>query len=137
VSAVKAFAGVEDLLAVLPSLAQERLENVDFGTYTQESDRYWVNAKRSSKNWSLGNSRARQSGHCQMDRPADENRSLRTIRGYSDIMKRMSDEVKNRPLRELGADPTIMEREIGRIRELLKHKKRGGQAMATGLSRGS
>src|SRR5260370_30036427 len=42
----------------------------------------------------------------------DESRSLRTIRGYADIMKRMSDEVKNRPLRELGADPTIMEREI-------------------------
>src|SRR5262249_61786865 len=31
-----AFAGVDDLLAVLPSLAQERLENVDFGTYTQD-----------------------------------------------------------------------------------------------------
>jgi integrase len=65
----------------------------------------------------------------------DEGRSPRTIRGYADIMKRMSDEVKNRPLRELGADPTIMEREIGRIRELLKHKKRGGQAMATAVAR--
>src|SRR5713101_3145094 len=31
-----AFAGVDDLVAVLPSLAQENLENVDFGTYTQE-----------------------------------------------------------------------------------------------------
>ena len=31
-----AFAGVDDLLAVLPSLAQERLDNVDFGTYTQD-----------------------------------------------------------------------------------------------------
>src|SRR5215468_8686554 len=31
-----AFAGVDDLLAVLPSLAQERLENVDFGAYTQD-----------------------------------------------------------------------------------------------------
>jgi integrase len=65
----------------------------------------------------------------------DEGRSPRTIRGYADIMKRMSDEVKNRALRELGADPTIMEREIGRIRELLKHKKRGGQAMATAVAR--
>ena len=65
----------------------------------------------------------------------DENRSLRTIRGYADIMKRMSDEVKSRPLRELGADPTIMEREIGPIRELLKHKKRGGQPMATAVAR--
>src|SRR5712664_3046374 len=31
-----AFAGVDDLLAVLPSLAQEDLANVDFGTYTQD-----------------------------------------------------------------------------------------------------
>jgi|SRR6516225_4804540 len=31
-----AFAGVDDLVAVLPSLAQENLANVDFGTYTQE-----------------------------------------------------------------------------------------------------
>src|SRR6266849_71474 len=31
-----AFAGVDDLIAVLPSLAQERLENVDFGTYPQD-----------------------------------------------------------------------------------------------------
>jgi hypothetical protein len=65
----------------------------------------------------------------------DEGRSRRTIGGYGDIMKRLSDEVKNRPLRELGADPSIMEREIERIRELLKHKKRGGQAMATAVAR--
>src|SRR5215475_3241622 len=31
-----AFRGVDDLVAVLPSLAQEDLDNVDFGTYTQE-----------------------------------------------------------------------------------------------------
>src|SRR5215470_5859601 len=31
-----AFAGVDDLIAVLPSLGQENLQNVDFGTYTQE-----------------------------------------------------------------------------------------------------
>src|SRR6266436_9756183 len=31
-----AFAGVDDLVAVLPALRQENLENVDFGTYTQE-----------------------------------------------------------------------------------------------------
>src|SRR6266853_3363800 len=31
-----AFSGVNDLIAVLPSLAQEDLENVDFGTYTQD-----------------------------------------------------------------------------------------------------
>src|SRR5256712_8976391 len=31
-----AFRGVEDLVAVLPSLAQENLDNIDFGTYTEE-----------------------------------------------------------------------------------------------------
>jgi tricarballylate dehydrogenase len=31
-----AFSGVDDLIAVLPSLAHENLQNVDFGTYTQE-----------------------------------------------------------------------------------------------------
>jgi tricarballylate dehydrogenase len=31
-----AFRGVDDLIAVLPSLAQEDLSNVDFGTYTHE-----------------------------------------------------------------------------------------------------
>src|SRR5882757_6818619 len=31
-----AFSGVNDLIAVLPSLAQENLDNVDFGAYTQE-----------------------------------------------------------------------------------------------------
>jgi tricarballylate dehydrogenase len=31
-----AFAGVDDLIAVLPSLAQENLANVDFGTYTED-----------------------------------------------------------------------------------------------------
>jgi tricarballylate dehydrogenase len=31
-----AFRGVDDLIAVLPSLAQENLENIDFGTYTEE-----------------------------------------------------------------------------------------------------
>src|SRR5260221_9754231 len=31
-----AFSGVNDLIAVLPSLAQENLDDVDFGAYTQE-----------------------------------------------------------------------------------------------------
>src|SRR5712675_1413417 len=31
-----AFSGVDDLVSVLPSLAQEDLSNVDFGTYTQD-----------------------------------------------------------------------------------------------------
>jgi tricarballylate dehydrogenase len=31
-----AFRGVDDLIAVLPSLAQENLERIDFGTYTEE-----------------------------------------------------------------------------------------------------
>src|SRR5258705_13102069 len=32
-----AFSGVDDLISVLPSLAQEDLSNVDFGTYTRIS----------------------------------------------------------------------------------------------------
>src|SRR5258705_12947263 len=31
-----AFSGVDDLIAVLPSLATENLDEVDFGAYTQE-----------------------------------------------------------------------------------------------------
>src|SRR5215468_6643795 len=31
-----AFSGIDDLIAVLPSLAQENLDDVDFGTYTPE-----------------------------------------------------------------------------------------------------
>ena len=31
-----AFRGVEDLIAVQPSLAQENLDNIDFGTYSEE-----------------------------------------------------------------------------------------------------
>jgi integrase len=65
----------------------------------------------------------------------DRGKSRRTIDAYGDIMNRLSDDVKNRPLRELGADPTIMEREVERIRGLLKHKKRGGFAMATACAR--
>jgi integrase len=65
----------------------------------------------------------------------DEGRSRRTIGGYNDIMKRLSDGVKNRPLRELAADPTIMEREVERIREILSKKKRGGFAMSTAAAR--
>ena len=65
----------------------------------------------------------------------DEGRSRRTIGGYGDIMRRLSDEVKNRPLRELAADPTIMEREVERIRAVLHDKKRGGRAMATAAAR--
>jgi hypothetical protein len=65
----------------------------------------------------------------------DDGRSERTIDGYGHVMKRLSDRVKQRPLRELAGDPTIMEREVERIREVLRHKKRGGQAMATAAAR--
>ena len=65
----------------------------------------------------------------------DDQRSERTIGGYSDVFNRLSDEVKSRPLRELANDPTIMEREVERIRELLQNKKRGGRAMATAAAR--
>lgn len=68
-------------------------------------------------------------------RLVDDQRSERTIGGYSDVFKRLSEGVKNRPLRELANDPTIMEREVERIRELLQNKKRGGRAMATAAAR--
>src|SRR5437762_12312129 len=56
----------------------------------------------------------------------DDGRSERTIEGYGDVFKRLSERVKQRPLRELAGDPTIMEREVDRIREVLREKKRGG-----------
>ncbi len=68
-------------------------------------------------------------------RLADDERSDRTIGGYGDILKRLSDDVKNRPLRDLASDPTVMEREVERIRVLLHNKKRGGRAMATAAAR--
>ena len=39
------------------------------------------------------------------------------------MFRRLSEDVKNRPLRELANDPTIMEREVERIRVLLHNKK--------------
>ena len=65
----------------------------------------------------------------------DDQRSERTIGGYGDVFKRLSDDVKNRPLRDLANDPTIMEQEVERIRALLHNKKRGGRAMATAAAR--
>ena len=65
----------------------------------------------------------------------DDQRSDRTIGGYNDVFKRLSEDVKDRPLRELANDPTIMEGEVERIRELLRNKKRGGRAMATAAAR--
>jgi integrase len=68
-------------------------------------------------------------------RLVNDQRSDRTIGGYSDVFKRLSDDVKNRSLRDLANDPTIMEREVERIRALLHNKRRGGQAMATAVAR--
>jgi integrase len=68
-------------------------------------------------------------------RLTDDGRSNRTIEGYEHIFRRLSNEVKQRPFREVGADPTIMEREVTRIRELLRDKPRGGRAMATAAAR--
>ena len=65
----------------------------------------------------------------------DDAKSKRTIEGYEHIVKRMSDDVKKRPLRVLAADPTIMEGEVARIREILRDKPRGGRAMATAVAR--
>jgi len=68
-------------------------------------------------------------------RLADDGRSQRTIEGYEDMFRRLSDDVKQRPLGELGTDPTIMEGEIARIRKLLRDKPRGGRAAATAAAR--
>jgi integrase len=68
-------------------------------------------------------------------RLVDDQRSERTIGGYGDVFNRLSDDVKIQPLSELANDPTIMEREVERIRSLLQHKKRGGRAMATAAAR--
>jgi integrase len=68
-------------------------------------------------------------------RLVDDGRSDRTIGGYGDVLNRLSDDVKNRPLRDLANDPMIMEREVERIRTLLQNKKRGGRAMATAAAR--
>ena len=68
-------------------------------------------------------------------RLTDDGRSQRTIDGYEDVFQRLSDDVKQRPLLELGMDPTIMEREVARIRKLLRNKPRGGRAMATAAAR--
>jgi integrase len=65
----------------------------------------------------------------------DDGRSERTIDGYQDVFHRLSDDIKQRPLMELGVDPTIMEGEIARIRKLLRNKPRGGQAMSTAVAR--
>jgi hypothetical protein len=65
----------------------------------------------------------------------DDQRSDRTIGGYGDVFKRLSDGVKDRPLRDLANDPTIMEQEVERIRALLHNKKPGGRARATAAAR--
>ncbi|MBX9841912.1 MAG: integrase arm-type DNA-binding domain-containing protein, partial [Xanthobacteraceae bacterium] len=68
-------------------------------------------------------------------RLVDDGKSARTIESYEDLLNRISEDVKERPLRELGADPTIMESEVARIRKVLGNKPRGGRATATGVAR--
>jgi hypothetical protein len=68
-------------------------------------------------------------------RLTDDGRSQRTIDGYEDAFGRLSEDIKHRPLAELGVDPTILEGEIAGIRKLLRNKPRGGQAMATAVAR--
>jgi integrase len=65
----------------------------------------------------------------------DDGRSHRTIDGYQDVFERLSEDVKQLPLAELGVDPTIMEGEVARVRRLLRKNRRGGQAMATAVAR--
>jgi site-specific recombinase XerD len=61
-------------------------------------------------------------------RMEERGRSMRTIEGYSYDLARLGEGVLNRPLRELGLDPTIMEREYDRIRK--EHGPTTGAATA-------
>ena len=60
----------------------------------------------------------------------DEGCSPKTLLAYGHAYDRLSDQVKNRPLRDLLADRTIMADEQQRIRARLSNRKRGGQSAA-------
>lgn len=62
-------------------------------------------------------------------------RSTNTISGYKFGLARLSDDVKNQPLRELAEDPTVMEQEVKGIRRVLSNSKRGGQGAASQAAR--
>src|ERR1035437_7426800 len=60
----------------------------------------------------------------------DENRSEKTLLAYGHSYQRLSDGIKNRPLRDLLNDRTLMADEVKRIRNKLHNQKRGGQNAA-------
>jgi integrase len=63
-------------------------------------------------------------------RLVDDNRSPKTLLAYGHGYDRLSDQVKNRPLRDLLADRTIMADEQKRIRARLANRGRGGLSAA-------
>lgn len=65
----------------------------------------------------------------------DDGKSKLTIDAYNFAYKRLSDDVKNRPLVDLADDPTVMGDEQERIRHKLSNGKRGGMAAATQSAR--
>jgi integrase len=60
----------------------------------------------------------------------DENRSPKTLAAYHHAFQRLSESLKNLPLRKLLDDRTIMADEVARIRARLSNRKRGGQSAA-------
>jgi integrase len=64
-----------------------------------------------------------------------EGRSPKTVDGYSQSYKRLSAEVRSRPLRELAEQGSIMREEQERIRQALHNTKRGGMAASTAVAR--
>ena len=63
-------------------------------------------------------------------RLVDEARSSKTLAAYQHAYDRLSEAVRQRPLRDLIADPTIMADEQQRIRKRLANRKRGGLSAA-------
>ena len=60
----------------------------------------------------------------------DENRSPKTLAAYQHAFARLSADIKNRPLRDLLDNRTLMAGEVARIRARLSNRKRGGQSAA-------
>lgn len=60
----------------------------------------------------------------------DDGRSEQTLLAYGHSYQRLSDGIKNRPLRDLLNDRTLMADEVKRIRNKLHNQKRGGQNAA-------
>jgi integrase len=60
----------------------------------------------------------------------DDGRSEKTLLAYGHSFQRLSDDIKNAPLRKLLDDRTLMANETQRIRDKLHNQKRGGQNAA-------